>query len=315
MKKYLIILFIVFGFGASAQEVYLPTHTQYLADNPFVIAPTYAGIGDYIKIRLNGLTQWVDIKDAPDTQSLVADTRLGQRSGVGVLFYNDKNGNTRQQGARLSFAHHLMLNKRNDKFLSFGISYNYNYFRIDIENFDPTIPDPSIVDDRALGNHNFDVGVLYRKDAFYFSFTAANILNKDAKNFSIEEPNRLRQYMFYTGYVYKNPRNKNIEIEPSMHFQLFESDGRSVTDLSIKYRKLLRNDDYFWFGLSYRFLNDQFLKPLNVGPMFGILKSKVYFAYSYQVIANDLINYNSGTHMITVGFDLFQGISNCPCTK
>ncbi|HKK11876.1 MAG TPA: type IX secretion system membrane protein PorP/SprF [Flavobacteriaceae bacterium] len=315
MKKFITLLYIIVGFGAMAQEVYLPTHTQYLADNPFVIAPTYAGIGDYIKVRLNGLTQWVGIKDAPDTQSFVADTRLGVRSGLGVLFYNDRNGNTRQQGARISFAHHLVLNKRSDKFLSFGISYNYNYFRLDIQNFDPTIPDPSIVDDRALANHNFDIGALYRKGGFYLSFTMANILNKDTKKFSISEPNHLRSYMLYTGYKYRPPGNNNVEIEPSVYFQLFESDGRSVTDLNIKYRRLLRNDDYIWFGLSYRFLNDQFLKPLNVGPMFGVLKNKLYFAYSYQVILNDLTNYNSGTHMITIGADLFQGIGKCPCTQ
>jgi len=315
MKRFITLLLLCLSFGATAQEVYLPTHTQYLADNPFLISPTYAGIGDYIKVRLTGLTQWVGIKDAPDTQSFVADTRLGVRSGLGVLFYNDRNGNTKQQGARISFAHHLTLNQRGDKFLSFGVSYNYNYFRIDIENFDPTIPDPSIVDDRALGNHNFDVGALYRKGGFYFSFTMANILNKDTKKFSISEPGRLRNYNFYTGYKFKNPGNANFEIEPSMYFQLFESDGRSVTDLSIKYRKLLRNDDYVWAGLSYRFLNDQLFDPLNIGPMFGVLKNKLYFAYSYQVILNDLSNYNSGTHMITIGVDLFQGIGVCPCTQ
>ena len=56
-------------FASSAQELTLPQLSQYLADNPFVISPTYAGIGDYIKVRNNGLTQWVGIKDAPDTQS------------------------------------------------------------------------------------------------------------------------------------------------------------------------------------------------------------------------------------------------------
>ena len=315
MKKLVTLLYILISFGVKAQEVYLPTQTQYLADNPFVIAPTYAGIGDNMRVLLNGLTQWVGIKDAPDTQSIMADVRLGQRSGVGVLFYNDKNGNTRQQGARVSFAHHLTLNQRDDAFLSFGISYNYNHFRIDVENFDPTIPDPSIVDDRALANHNFDISALYRFDKFYFNFTLANLLDKDINNFSVFEPNRLRQYMFYSGYVFRHPRNKNIELEPSMHFQLFESDGRSVTDMSIKYRKFNRNDDYYWIGASYRFLNDQFLNPLNVGPMFGIKKSKIYFAYSYQTILNDLSNYNSGTHMITIGFEFFQGISNCACTK
>ena len=94
---------------ARGQELTIPQLSQYLADNPFVMSPTYAGIGDHVKIRLNGLTQWVGIKDAPDTQSLAADMRIGEKSGIGMVLYNDSNGETKQQGARLSFAHHLTL--------------------------------------------------------------------------------------------------------------------------------------------------------------------------------------------------------------
>ena len=135
-KRLLYLLLFLCVSAASAQELTLPQLSQYLADNPFVISPTYAGIGDYIKVRVNGLTQWVGIKDAPDTQSLAADGRVGNRSGVGMILYNDSNGETKQRGARLSFAHHLTLDRYEDEFLSFGLSYNFNQFRIDIENFD-----------------------------------------------------------------------------------------------------------------------------------------------------------------------------------
>ena len=314
MKKLILLISLIVSVNSFSQEVYLPTHTQYLADNYFVIAPTYAGIGENMKIRLNALTQWVGIKDAPDTQSLVGDIRIGNKSGVGLLFYNDRNGNTRQQGARASFAHHLTLSESNDQFLSFGISYVYNHFRIDIENFDPTIPDPAIVDDRALGNHNFEVGVLYRYKSFYLNLTAANILDKDLENFTIYEPGKLRNYTLFSGYRIKT-KNKDVEVEPSVYFQLYESDGRSVTDLNVKVRKNFRDDNYAWAGISYRFLNDQFMAPLNIGPMAGIMMRKLYFAYSYQIIMNDLINYNSGTHMITVGIDIFRGTGSCECMK
>ncbi len=49
--------------------------------------------------------------------------------------------------------------------------------------------------------------------------------------------------------------------------------------------------------------------------MAGLKKSNFYFAYAYQITINDLAGYNSGTHMITIGFDFLQGISDCPCTK
>ena len=120
-NKVFVLLSLLTAFALKGQELTIPQLSQYLADNPFVMSPTYAGIGDHVKIRINGLTQWVGIKDAPDTQSLAADARVGERSGLGMLLYNDSNGETKQRGARVSFAHHLIIDRYDDKFLSFGL--------------------------------------------------------------------------------------------------------------------------------------------------------------------------------------------------
>ncbi len=318
MKKItLYILFLVFSYGYS-QELNLPVFTQYLADNPFVISPTYAGIGENLRVRANGLTQWVGIRDAPDNQALYADFRIADRSGIGASFFNDSNGNTRQRGAKFSFAHHLVLDDKSEQYLSFGISYNINTFRIDIENFRPTeeVPlDPlAISDDRATTNHNFDLGFLYRYKKAYFSFNANNVLGKDIDLFTGIEPSSLLNLQIYSGVVIQS-RNKEVEFEPSIFYQSFLSDNRSSTDINFKYRKYNRLGDYYWAGASYRFLNDQFFTPLNLGPAVGFLKNKFYFAYSYQVTINDLSGFNSGTHSITIGLDFSQGASVCSCTQ
>lgn len=304
---------MILALSVSAQELNSPQLSQYLADNPFVLSPTYAGIGDHVKIRLNGLAQWVGIKDAPRTQSLAADMRIGEKSGVGIFLYNDSNGYTKQQGARVSFAHHLTLDKYEDEFLSFGISYNFNQFRIDIGEFIDAGGDPTVVNDRSTTNHNFDVGVLYRYNKFYFSLNASNLLDKNLLNFTTFEPNRLRNYYAYTGYRYTKNRNSRLEIEPSLLFKIFESDGRSETDLNLKFR-WFSFEDYYYAGVSYRFLNDQIGRPLYIAPMVGFKKSNLYFGYSYQIILNEILGYSTGTHVITIGVDLFQGISNCRCT-
>lgn len=319
MKKftlYILLLTFAHSFG---QELNLPVFTQYLADNDFVISPTYAGIGDNLKVRANGLTQWVGIKNAPDNQSVYADFRLGNRSGVGISAYNDKNGNTHQKGIKFSFAHHLTLDYKSKQYLSFGLSYNINNFRVAIEDFNTTyeipILDPAITDDRGVSNNNFDAGFLYRWNAFYLSLNANNIMKKDLNDYEGAEPIKLLNYQLYTGLVLKSKQNKDVEFEPSVFFQLFDSDNRSSTDINFKYRKFNRKGDYYFVGASYRFLNDQFFKPLNVGPMAGITFNKFFFAYSYQLTINDLSGYNSGTHMVTIGLDFLQGISNCACTR
>jgi len=313
-SKLLIFVLLLSTLITRAQELNSPQLSQYLADNPFVLSPTYAGIGDHVKIRLNGLAQWVGIKDAPRTQSLAADMRLGEKSGVGIFLYNDSNGYTKQQGARISFAHHLTLNRYEDEFLSFGISYNFNQFRLDVEEFIDAGFDPGVTDDRSTSNHNFDVGLLYRKNSFYFSVNASNVINKDVYIFDpIFEPNKLRNFYAYTGYRYKKSRSSNMEIEPSLLYKIFESDGRSEADLNLKFR-WYDFEDYYYAGVTYRFLNDQIGRPLYIAPLAGLKKSNFYFGYSYQIILNEILGYSTGTHVVTIGVDLFQGISNCRCT-
>ena len=302
-----------------SQELNLPVFTQYLAENNFVISPAYAGIGDNLKVRANGLTQWVGIKDAPQNQSVYADFRIADRSGIGVSFYNDSNGLTIQQGAKFSFAHHLILDYYSKQYLSFGISYNLNSFRIDVDKFEASSQDPFPIiptDDRSTTNNNFDVGFLYRFKGFFMSFNANNVLDKNFdESLRVLEPNLLINYQVYSGYTFRGPKKSGLEFEPSIYYQLFASDKRSGTDLNFKFRKFSRNEDYYWAGISYRFLNDQFFKPLNIGPMVGFKKSIFYLGYAYQITTNNLSSFNSGTHMVTIGLDFLRGISNCPCTQ
>ncbi|MEY8781160.1 type IX secretion system membrane protein PorP/SprF [Allomuricauda sp. XS_ASV26] len=315
MKKIIMTLMCMSFLLMKGQELTIPQLSQYLSDNPFLMSPTYAGIGNYVKVRMNGVTQWVGIKDAPDTQTLSADVRLGNRSGIGMVIYNDSNGETKQRGGKVSFAHHLTMDKYDDQYFSFALSFNLNQIRFDIENFDPEAgDDPAITNDRSSSNPNFDIGVLYRRNGFYMSVNAANILNKQLEKFDpIFEPNTLRNYSVYSGYKFRKSRRADFEIEPSVFFQYFENDGRSITDVNTKF-KWYDFLDYYYAGLTYRFLNDQLGSPLYIAPIIGLKKGDFYFGYSYQVIVNELLGYSSGTHVVTLGIDLFQGISNCSCT-
>jgi type IX secretion system PorP/SprF family membrane protein len=313
MKKIMISFFLLAVTTTYSQELNLPVYTQYLADNNFVVSPTFAGIGDNLRIRANGLTQWVGIKDAPQNQSLYVDFRIADQSGIGISLYNDKNGFTKQVGGKLSFAHHIILDYYSKQYMSFGISYNINNFNADPTGLKSTFPE-FLADARNVSNNNFDIGILYRKANFYLSFNASNVLKKNIDLFTtIKEPGKLLNYQIYTGFIF--PTSGRAEFEPSVYYQLFEGDGRSSTDVNIKYRKFDRYEDYYWAGLSYRFLNDQPFKPLNLGPMAGFKKLGFYFGYSYQVTLNEITRFNSGTHVVTIGFDFLQGISVCPCTQ
>lgn len=302
MKKIVIITLLLVATLVKAQEFKLAPYTQYLVENPFVISPAYAGEGEMNRLRMSGAFQWVGLQDAPNTQTLSYDAHILEKSGIGGVLYRDKNGNTSQIGGQLSFAHHLTINDANAQYISFGLSYKFTQFKIDVSDFDNPNDDPNIGGDISSFNSNFDAAFLYKLGKFYISFNAANILNKNVKAFDDSEPVKLRNYYVYTGYIFEI-QDGEYEIEPSIYFKLFESDSRSATDLNVKAKKITM-DGYYWAGFSTRFINDQNFSASAIVPMLGIKKQDFYVGYAFQYNINEASELNyGGTHMLTLGYD------------
>jgi len=308
MKKIIIILSLFLGVNIVAQEYDLPEYINHMADNPFMISPAYAGIGSSLQIRLNGVSQWVGVKNSPNTQAITVESRLANTFGGGLTIFNDSNGFTTQQGARLSLASHLTLSYVHDSFLSFGLSYSFVQFGIDTSQNNTG----ESITGRNQNASNFDLSMLYRYERFAISANLTNLLNKNIENFTTGEPEILRKYSLYTLYTFKI--NRNTEFEPSLFFKYFESDGRSKTDLNVKLRKRIR-DGYIWGGVSVTLLNDQVALPNDFTPMLGIKKNNFYFSYGFGVDTNEIVTYNYGTHMITLGLDYDRRPSLARCTQ
>ncbi|PIE49042.1 MAG: hypothetical protein CSA39_04660 [Flavobacteriales bacterium] len=310
MKKIIYIIVIAFTFSVNAQEFKLSPYAQYLMESPFVISPAYAGVTDAHKLRISGVMQWLGVKNAPHTQVIAYDTRLNEKTGVGAILYNDSNGNTKQMGGQLSYAYHLTLEEADESYLSFGLSYKFNHFKIETGKFDDGQgvgqTDPYVGGDQTTSNHNFEFGSLYRYKRFFIAINASNILNKRLKIFDNTEPQKLRNYYAYAGYVFLS-ENDEWEYEPSLFFKYFESDGRNVTDVNFKARKLT-DDGYYWAGINSRFINDQTFKPLSVTPLFGLKKDKLYLGLGYQLNVNESVQFGSyGTPMLVLGYDFDSG--------
>lgn len=301
-------LFLSLGIKVAAQEYNIPEYINHLSDNPFLISPAYAGIGSSLQIRLNGVSQWVGVDNAPNTQSIVVETRLAERFGGGVTIFNDSNGFTSQQGARISFASHLTLSDLHDSFLSFGLSYSFIQFGQDTS--EVNINDDATT--RSINASNFDISMLYRFERFAISVNARNLLDRKVNNFRSGEPEILRQYTAYALYTFKISRD--VEFEPSLFVRYFESDGRSKTDLNVKLRKSISNG-YVWAGASVTLLNDQVALPNDFTPLIGIKKNNLYFSYGYGIDTNELVTFSGGSHSITLGFDYDRRPSLARCTQ
>ena len=177
------------------------------------------------------------------------------RSGLGIVLYNDSNGNTRQRGSRISFAHHLTLDRYADEFLSFGfptistsLELMWKTLRTLMAWHRQMTAEPSTTTlmwaCSIVMSSSFSVPMF----PIFFPKTWSSSIRRLSRTPSetiMPIPDTLLP-----------KRTRGVEIEPSLFFQWFENDGRSVTDLNAKFR--WRDfEDYYYAGLTYRFLNDQ----------------------------------------------------------
>src|SRR6187401_3170962 len=86
-------------------------YSDYLTDNYYLIHPSMAGASNCAKIRLTGRQQWFGSDDSPSLNTLSFNGRISDRSGAGIILYNDENGYHSQKGVKLSYAHHIMFSR------------------------------------------------------------------------------------------------------------------------------------------------------------------------------------------------------------
>jgi len=326
-KIYLLVLIIVAQFSYSQEG--LPVYSDYLSDNYYLLHPSMAGAANCAKLRLTGRQQWFGQKDAPALQTLSFNGALGERSGGGIIVFNDKNGYHSQTGMKLTYAHHIMFSRDNVDLnqLSFGMSAGFiqssldeTDFLINNPGYDPVI-DGTIVQRSTY--FNMDIGASYNFLDFYVHATVKNALASERKLYTDSEPVNLRRFILNAGYTFGDA--EQILWEPSFMFQLVTLTQEKTVDLNIKaYRDL--DFGRLWGGLSYRRSLDgaQYVQGNGVAdqklqyvtPIVGVNFKNYVFSYTYSQIIGDVKFDTGGFHQITLGINLFckpeKYHCNCP---
>lgn len=317
-------LFSLYSYSQEGIAVY----SDYLSDNYYLIHPSMAGAASCDKIRLTARKQWFDQTDAPALQTLSYNGRVGERSGVGIILFNDKNGYHSQKGMKLTYAHHLMFSR--DEFdlnqLSFGVSADFFQSELDETeflqsgDFDPIINGTIVQKDAYF---NLDIGASYNYLDFYVHGTVKNAIETRRDIYTEYESDNLRKYLLSAGYVFGD-RDK-ILWEPSILFQLVDKTKEKSIDLNIKAYKSF-DFGKLWGALSYRrsFDGAEYLSGSGVSsqklqyitPIIGVNFDKFMFAYTYSYLSGPVNFDTGGFHQITLGIDLFckkeRYDCNCP---
>jgi type IX secretion system PorP/SprF family membrane protein len=324
--RFLLLSFFVYQYSFSQEGI--AVYSDYLSDNYYLIHPSMAGAANCAKVRLTARKQWFDQSDAPQMQTLSFNGRVGEKSGAGIIVFNDKNGYHSQKGVKFSFAHHIMFSRDEIDLnqLSFGVSAGLIQSQLDQTEFlqsgdyDPIV-DGSIVEKDSY--FNVDIGASYNFLDFYAHATVKNAIETRREIYTEYESDNLRKYLLSAGYIFGN--KEKILWEPSVLFQLVEKTKEKSIDINLKAYK---NLDFgtLWGGLSYRrsFDSAEYLNGNSVSnqklqyitPIVGVNYNNFMFAYTYSQVTGDVKFDNGGYHQITLGINLFckreKYECNCP---
>ena len=304
----------VFTHSVSAQEG-LPIYSDYLTDNYYLLHPSMAGVSNCNKIRLTGRQQWFGDEKAPSLQTMSINGRIGDSpSGVGAIFFNDKNGYHSQSGAYLTYAHHLMFSRNTIdlNMLSFGLSAGLIQYKLDetaFLEFDPIIAGI----EQSSSDFNIDFGFSYHFINFYAHATVKNVLANEGVNINEQgvRYDNLRTYLFSAGNVFSK-LGSEWSFEPSLMFAYKDATKESFIDINFKSYKEFDFGNLF-AGISYRrsFDGAEFTTGSGVSsqklqyftPIVGAEYNNFMFAYTYSYQANSVVFNNGGFHQITLGYN------------
>ena len=315
-KIYFILLLFAAQF-AYAQDG-IPIYSDYFSDNLYLLHPSMAGASGSNKIRFTNRKQWFDQDEAPNLGTLSFNTSLGDRSGIGVVLFTDRNGYHSQTGGYLGYAHHLMLGRsaRDLNQVSFGLRVGFIQSKLDETEFDLTDFDPVIAGIvQSTSYFNVDAGFSYNFLNFSGHLTVKNLIFQNRSIYSDKfESNNQRRYLL--GASYGIATNTPWSYEPSFMFQFSERTGEQSIDINLKvYRQMEFGN--LWGGISYRrsfdgaeYLDGSEIKNQKlqyITPVVGSNFKNFMLAYTYSYQTGSVKFGSGGYHQITLGYNILNG--------
>jgi len=272
-------------------------YTQYRY-NLSVINPAYATAQEDI-LNLGGIyrSQWVGIDGAPQSGSFFAHTPINEKIELGVSFTNDNIGDiVTENNVYADFAYVLPVGFKGK--ISFGLKAGVTFFNTDFSGFNLQSGDRST--DFAFTNDinrafpNLGIGAFYFTDNYYLGLSAPNLLTTThLENENGISSTGVEEINFYLtgGYVFDV--NQDLKLKPSF---LVRSVRGAPVAIDLTASALINGK--IEAGLAYR-LDDAVSGLINFR-----ITPDLRIGYAYDYTTTNLSSFNSGSHEITVLFDL-----------
>ena len=281
-----IVVLLLFGTIYAQQE---PNYSLYRYSMN-VINPAYAGADGNTSITANIRSQWVNVQDAPETQSFFFATPLGKRVGIGVSVVSDKTFIEKQTSYNIDFSYQLPISDGTNLYLGLKAGGGtYDIDRNGLSNYSIFPIDPAIENIDDGFNPNFGIGGYLVNDKYFISLSIPALLKTD----SVDSDSGRVTYATSNAHVYfsggYNFRlNDNTEFRPSTLIRYV-----SGAPLSLDITAAFKFFDSFEVGAAYRTDN------AITGLMMLSLADWVNIGYAYDSsTVNEISDVSNGTHEI-----------------
>ena len=281
-----------------------PKFTQNMFLAPFY-NPGAAGSEDKICLAAAFRNQWTGLPDAPITTIFTANMPvhlLGRTHGIGISFMNDNLAFNNDFIFSATYAFRMELGQgslgigANVGVANMSLSPEWNGADIITPDTDDAIPKNG----GSVFGLDMGFGAYYNTDYLYVGLSTTH-LNETTFDYpdDVAESKLNRHYYLMAGYNIQLA-NPMFEIIPSL---MVQTDARSH---HIYLNTNLRYNKRFWGGVSY-----------SVGgalsALFGIeMMNGIKIGYSYDFELSPLMNYNSGSHEVTVRYCFDLSVDKSP---
>lgn len=286
MKKKLLLLttFIaVLSCNYFAQQDKLITHFIY---DKMSINPGETGLDDGICATTLYRNQWDKVNGAPNSAILNVEANLTRffPGGVGISFYHDAIGFSRQNNVLLNYAYPLSLG--NAGTLGIGIGIGIVNFGMNPDWVPPTTAvDNSLPVGFSATNLDMNFGLYFKGNDFYAGISSTHLnesLLKKPAGLVSNEYQVARHYYLMGGKKFRNVGPGDIDAQLLVRTDMVKFSA----DVNVRY--IWKNIAYG--GLTYRTIDA-------IGLMVGWIPFKNFtVGYSYDITTNKLSSVSRGSH-------------------
>jgi type IX secretion system PorP/SprF family membrane protein len=312
MKKRLLVLSLIacaIGGNATAQQDRAMTHFMYekMSVNPAATGINFLDGFCGTSIYRN---QWDKVNGAPNSVVLNVEGNIDRymsNTGVGIAFYHDAVGYTRQNTAVLNFAHHFQLGGIGQLGVGFGVGITS--LGINGDKWVPpvTLNDPSLPQTFSKTKFDANFGFYFKANAGYYVGLSSTHIPGSTFQDDILTPAGLSSARHY--YLMGGHTISDIVNNDDLEMNLFVRTDLIKTSFDLNVR-------YFWNNMLYGGLTYRMSDAVGIMAGANVLNlmnggdsrardPQLTVGYSYDISVHRLSTISTGSHEMFVKYCYF----------